>query len=1000
MPAKPNAVPPRPRAKRPRSGGAAPAERALVFTDLVDSTQLAERLGDAGAAALWAEHDRRARELLALHQGREIDRSDGFFLVFDSALQAARHALAYHAALADLGVAARIGLHVGPVTERENSRAEIARGARRFDVEGLAKPLAARVMALAVGGQTLLTAAAQSRLADALPEGASLQAHGSYRLKGLAEPVEIFELGVRGRTPFVPPPDVAKAYRVVRRGELWQPVREVRNNLGVDRDAFIGRSEELNAIAAAFDGPTRLLTLLGPGGTGKTRVARRYAQAWLGEWPGGVYFCDLSEARTSEGIGFAVAAALGIAIGKDEPAARIGDAIAGRGRCLLVLDNFEQVAAYAAASLGAWLDRSNEAGFLVTSRERLHLAGEVVLPIEPLPLDGDAIALFVARARAQRADFVLADSNRAAVAEVVRLLDGLPLAIELAAARSRVLSPAQLVDRMRDRFRLLAGGPGATTRQATLRAAIDWSWNLLPPHEQAALAQCSVFEGGFTLDAAEAVLDTSGPADAAPTVDTIQALVDKSLLRTWVPHDAVRFDIEEPYFGMYVSIQEYARERLLASGVPALQAAQARHGRYYAHFGSSPALALLHGHEGSARLRALRLELDNLVAACRRAVERGDAASAAGTYRAAWEVLELHGPVSLGAVLGFQVLELDGLDAPLRAAVGVVHGRALRSGARMAEAATALDDALVLARACGDRDGEANALRHRGVVHREQGQMDDALLNYQRALELQRQANAAPAQAALLNHIGIVHAEQGRMAQARTHFEQAIDANRALGHRLAEGVALNNLANLHLEQGREHEALVCLEAALAIHREVGNRSEEGIVLANLGQVHGSQGRSEPARLHYEAALALAREVGNRRHEAFALGSLGDLYRAQGRLDAARALCEQALDVNRAIGHKRAEGTMLGALGDILARQGEPDRARELLDAGDARLAEVGDRLTRGMLACTRARIEHAAGHAALARASLERAAAWALALQVESGSELAREIAALRGVLN
>src|SRR6185295_17862639 len=171
----------------------------------------------------------------------------------------------------------------------------------------------------------------------------------------------------------------------------------------------------------------------------------------------------------------------------------LGHAIAGRGRCLVILDNFEQVVAHAPATVGRWLDRAASAAFLVTSREQLHLPGEVLFPIEPLPLERDAIELFAARARAQRPDFVVDDDNRAAVADVVRLVEGLPLAIELAAARTRILSPAQLVERMRDRFRLLVGAHGAVARQATLRAAIDWSWDLLAPWEQKALAQCSVF---------------------------------------------------------------------------------------------------------------------------------------------------------------------------------------------------------------------------------------------------------------------------------------------------------------------------------------------------------------------------------------------------------------------------------------------------------------------------------------------------------------------------
>ena len=186
------------------------------------------------------------------------------------------------------------------------------------------------------------------------------------------------------------------------------------------------------------------------------------------------------------------------------------------------------------------------------------------------------------RARAQRPDFVLNDANRAAVAEVVRLLDGLPLAIELAAARVRVLSPAQLVARMRDRFAILAGARGMAARQATLRAAIDWSWDLLAPWEQGAFAQCSVFDGGFTLEAAEAVLDLSPWPEAPSAMDVVQALSDKSLLRMWVPAAKSRYDIEEPFFGMYLSIREYAAEKLDAGGAAARRAAEERHGVHFA----------------------------------------------------------------------------------------------------------------------------------------------------------------------------------------------------------------------------------------------------------------------------------------------------------------------------------------------------------------------------------------------------------------------------------
>jgi predicted ATPase len=289
---------------------------------------------------------------------------------------------------------------------------------------------------------------------------------------------------------------------------------------------------------------------------------RHYGWTWLGDWPGGVCFCDLSEARTTDSICGAVAGAMDVPLGKDDPIVQLGHAIAGRDRCLVILDNFEQVASHAGATVGRWLERAKNASFVVTSREILALPGEHVMLLEPLPTDGSGVDLFVVRAQARKAGFALTESNEKTVKEIVMLLDGLPLAIELAAAWSAILSPEQLLVRLEDRFRILVGARGVQARQATLRAAIDWSWTLLSPWEQAALAQASVFVGGFTLEAAESVFDLHAWPEAAMAMDVVQSLVDKSLFRRWTPGAARRLAIDEPYFGMYVSIHEYARVKL------------------------------------------------------------------------------------------------------------------------------------------------------------------------------------------------------------------------------------------------------------------------------------------------------------------------------------------------------------------------------------------------------------------------------------------------------
>lgn len=973
--------------------------QTLLLTDLVDSTLLGERLGDARAAELWAEHDRRARDLLARHHGREIDRTDGFLLLFDDTAEAARFALSYHRAIAELGLNARAALHVGPVTLRANAPEDLARGAKLIDIDGLALPVVARIMALARGRQTLVTAAARSALGAALPVGAEIESHGHYRLKGIEAPIEVFELGMRDASPFAPPADVEKAYRVVRVGDLWRPVREVRHSLPAERDAFVGRTADLRALAGRLDAGTRLVTVLGPGGTGKTRFVRRYGWTWLGDWPGGVYFCDLSDARSLDGIFFAVASALEVPLGREDAGVQLGHAIAGRGRCLIILDNFEQVVQHAPATLGAWLDRAPDAAFVVTSRERLHLPGEELFPIEPLPLDIDAVELFATRARAQKPDFVLGEANHAAVAEVVRLLDGLPLAIELAAARVRVLSPAQLVERMRDRFQILAGAHGAAARQATLRAAIDWSWELLTPWEQSALAQCSIFEGGFTLEAAEAVLDLCSWPQAPPAMDVVQALSDKSLLRTWVPPGPSRYDIEEPFFGMYLSIHEYAAEKLEASGPRASRLAEERHGRYYAGFGTEEAIGALDIHGGVKRRRTLALELDNLVAACRRAVGRGDGEHAVAAYRALWEVLELQGPCALGIDLGSPVLAIDTLDASQRATALQTRAMACRRAGRSEEAATGFEQALALSRRIGDRRHEANILNTLGNLRRDQGRLDDARAQLEAALAIAREVGNRRLEGNLIGNLGILHAVQGRFDEARAHFEQALVIHREVGNRRIEGIDTSNLGNVYLDQGRVEEASPHFNLALAIHREVGNRRDEGIVIFNLGLLRSAQGRVDEARGLYEDALAIAREVGDRVVEGYIHGVLGNLLCEQGGVDDARAHFDQALAIHRAVGNRRSEGSVLGSLGKLLARQGRLDEAREALRTGEVLLREVGDQLGLVILLCDCGHVEIAAGDLGAAGAALAAAESAAKALGAAPDSEANLQIIKLRAAL-
>jgi predicted ATPase/class 3 adenylate cyclase/Tfp pilus assembly protein PilF len=943
---------------------------ALLLTDVADSTSLTEQLGDAVAARLWAAHDRLARDLLPPLRGREIDKTDGLLLLFADAADAASYAAAYHSALRTLDppLSARAGLHVGEVILRENSAADIARGAKPVEVDGIAKATAARIMSIANAGQTLLSSAAKDALGDA---SVQIRSHGHWKLKGVSEPAELFATG-DDPASWAAPAENAKAYRVTHDGELWIPIRQIRHSLPAERDAFIGRRDALDELARRFDGGARVVSLIGIGGTGKTRLATRFASAWLGEFPGGAWFCDLSQARGIEGIAYAVGQALDLTLGKDDPLLQLGHAISARGRCLIVLDNFEQVSRHAEATLGQWLSRAPEARFLVTSRAVLAVAGESVLSLSPLST-ADAAALFVQRARAAKVDFQPRGDDEAAIVPLVALLEGLPLAIELAAARVRVMSPRMLLSRMDERFKLLSTGDGRLGRQSTLRATFDWSWDLLSIPERAALAQLSVFEGGFGLQAAEAVLDLSAFEDPPWPPDALQSLVDKSFVRR----------LSGDRFDLLASVQAYAAEHLCSagrypgSGPQAAQAAEARHGAHYASLDERQVTA------------QRSVELDNLVAACRRAQARGDARTAAQTLEGAWAGIRLRGPFSAGLDLVLLVQSMSALPVALQARVNAVAGRALQALGRVGEARSHYATALGQARQVGDRTREGRLLGSLGNLDANEARMDEARRHFTEALAIARETGNSALECELLSGFGTLDDYLGQLDDARRHYEAALALARRIGDRHWEGGILGNLGGLDMAQGRTADARAHFEASLVVARELGDRQWEGNALCNLGLLHQLQGELAQARDKLESALQVAREIGHPRLESIVLCNLGIVDDAMGNLDDARRRYEAALVVARELGDRRSEGQFLGYLGTLHARQGRFDAARRDLDAGAGLLRELHDLFSLGLLLCGRAEADWLAGAQALAGVALAEAQAIATEVGAGSGSELA-----------
>ncbi|MEQ1567578.1 MAG: protein kinase, partial [Myxococcota bacterium] len=520
---------------------------------------------------------------------------------------------------------------------------------------------------------------------------------------------------------------------------------------------LVGRTGALGRLREAIARPG-IVTLVGPGGVGKTRLVAELVQGGVtaGGGPTEYVWCDLVSCRSLTELCVSVATSLGTDLREGDPAEQIGRAIGARGRVALVLDNLEQVLDVAAPAIARWATLAPAAALVCTSRAPLRVTGEELLEVEPLE-PSDAEALFSAiRGRPVEA------SERAAVRELIRRVDGLPLAIELVAVRSKVVPVGTLFERFDDRLRLTAAGPRtADPRHRTLQATIQWSWELLGAPERRALTQLSVLEGPFPLEVAEALCARDSDH---PTLDLLTTVVEHHLLR-------VRGD----RFEWLDLVRAYARRELESAGL--VDAAERRHGEHFASWGSNAARRALRRPGGAARLRALCEVQPELVAACRRAVRRADPAVAVPAVLAAAEAIVLVGPAPSGVALCDEVLDL---------------------------ALKPLERGLVQER--------------RGELLEIVGQRDDALEAYEDASRWFT-LTADPSRAMRISiRIGGLLRIAGRFDEARARLDRGLAEARASGQRFCEALALNHLGLLLRDQGDPEEALRQLTLALAVHR--------------------------------------------------------------------------------------------------------------------------------------------------------------------------------------
>jgi predicted ATPase/DNA-binding NarL/FixJ family response regulator/Tfp pilus assembly protein PilF len=726
---------------------------------------------------------------------------------------------------------------------------------------------------------------------------------------------------------------------------------------------LIGRGTEVKWIGDHLrSDETRLLTLLGPAGTGKTRLAIEVAGVVADAFPDGVYFVDLSPLRDEALLASAIAQVLDVRPQPGRPLLDVLKVHLADRRVLLLLDNFEQLLP-AAPVLTELLQASKAVTLLVTSRSPLHLRWEqefavsplALPPLTPLPppamLAGIAsVALFVQRTQRVDPTFRLDEINARAVAEICVRLDGLPLAIELAAARARVLPPQPLLNRLDRRLSLLeSGGRDQPARQRTLRGAIDWSYDLLSLDEQALFRRLGVFSGGFAL---EAVPDVCDPDATLPfeALAGIESLVDKSLVRQERSGVGGRADVR---FGMLETIREYALERLVASGEA--PATQRRHAEYYLG-GAEVVFAELKNTQLAAWLQSVAIEHENI--------------------RAALTWCEEHREPELGL-----------RAARLLAWVWTVRGQTTEGRARLT--------GLLAVSGSAPRALRAEALYAAGTLALSQSDLTGARHLFEESLKIGRELNDPAGLMGPLSGLGTVAMQQGDNDVAAQALEEALAIQTELHDGVGIGESLNSLANLAHSRGDRVATRALYERAMAVNGEFGYRVD--VVMHNLGVLAEEEGDLEGARRQFEQSVAVKRLLGDSLGLALSLAKLGEVIGTQGDIRLAHQLLGESVALQRELGDVYSMAFGLERFAIVAAAHGRAQRALQLAGAASAVREAIGTPLSAAAQAALAARFAPARANvrkdladAAWARGramSMDAAVAFALAEGEEASAE-------------
>lgn len=918
----------------------------LLFTDIEGSTQLWGQYPQAMAVA-HARHDKILREAIQSNDGYVFQViGDEFCAAFDTAEGAVRAAVKsqldlYAENWGETPIRVRMGIHTGKAELQED----------RLYHGYITLSHAERVMSVAHGGQVLLSSTTQQLVQDELPEGVELHDLGQQQLKDLSRPEHLFQLNMAGLSSDFPP---------------LNTLESTRHNLPVQLTSFVGREEELAEVKNLLQ-DTHVLTLTGPGGTGKTRLSLQLVTEVLKEFPDGVWLVELAPLADPTLVVPTVASTLGV---REQPGRTILDALMDYVRAksmLLLLDNCEHLIEACAQLTHTLLRAAPRLKILATSRESLGIAGETAYRVPSLPFPkeqqlhdlevlakNDCVRLFVDRAVAAYPSFHLQEKSAAAIAVICRRLDGIPLAIELAAARTKVFPPEEIASRLDDRFRLLTGGSRtALERHQTLFALIEWSHNLLSEAERMFLRRLAVFAGGWSFEAAQAVC---GEAIDEDVLDLLTHLVDKSLV-------AVEEEAEEARYRLPETIRQYARDKLFESGEA--EKVRDRHLDFFLRFAET-AEPNLRGKEQLEWLNRVETEHDNLRTALGWSLESGKSENALRLLGAVSYFLTLRGYFSEGNKWLDDALALAEREQSRRIASGE-SASLTRADAHVAQRAK------VLYGGVGFQFGSFNVKRARAMA--------------EESLRLWRELGDKWWTAVTLELEALIMSIDGDYQMALARLEEGVSLARELEDPWPLAVCLIRFGDALKPRGEAAAARPFLEEGVAVARRVGDKIVLSEGLRELGSLYYAEGDLTAAASLSEEALAEARAIGSILHVFLALWQLVIISCLQNDPAKAKSYCLELGALGRETGSTFAVAFALLSFGLAACFGGEPGKGVRLLVTAETFLRQGGIKPSEGDPSITVLRQALAKAQAELGPATFE--AAWAEGQQMTLEQALA-----------